>query len=152
MRRVQAPRRDSNDIVVVCRLCWAANEVTTTLKGRMHMVATQTLESKEATQKVRSPKGKLDAPEGLAAGQLSARDLAIIDFERDWWRLGGAKEAAIRETFDLSSTRYYQILNALLDNPDALAYDPLLIRRLCRLRERRQRARSARRLGIELTD
>ena len=60
--------------------------------------------------------------------------------------------AAIRETFELSSTRYYQILNALLDDPAALAHDPLLIRRLRRLRERRQRARSARRLGIELND
>ncbi|HMU36428.1 MAG TPA: DUF3263 domain-containing protein [Marmoricola sp.] len=109
------------------------------------MVATQMLQSKPTSRKVHPP-----AEAG--ADQLSARDLEIIDFERDWWRLGGAKEAAIRETFGLSSTRYYQILNALLDDPAALAHDPLLIRRLRRLRERRQRARSARRLGIELND
>ena len=48
------------------------------------------------------------------------------------------------------STRYYQVLNALIDRPEALAFDPLLVRRLRRLRAARQRARSARRLGFEV--
>jgi hypothetical protein len=50
----------------------------------------------------------------------------------------------------MSATRYYQVLNALIDQPAALAYDPLLIKRLRRLRAARQRARSARRLGIDV--
>jgi len=82
---------------------------------------------------------------------LSARDAEIISFERQWWKFPGAKEQAIRDNFDMSATRYYQVLNALIDKPEALAYDPLLVKRLRRLRETRQRARSARRLGFEPT-
>ena len=85
-----------------------------------------------------------------AAEELSERDQDILAFERQWWRFAGAKEQAIRETFDMSATRYYQVLNALIDREAALAYDPLLVKRLRRLRTARQRARSARRLGIEI--
>lgn len=84
------------------------------------------------------------------AGGLSERDRGILEFERQWWKFAGAKEAAVREKFDMSSTRYYQVLNALIDRPEALEYDPLLVRRLRRLRAARQRQRSARRLGFEL--
>ena len=84
------------------------------------------------------------------AGELSARDQAILDFERQWWKYAGAKEQAVRDQFQMSSTRYYQVLNALIDSPSALAHDPLLVRRLRRLRATRQRARSARRLGFEV--
>jgi hypothetical protein len=72
---------------------------------------------------------------------LSDRDRAILDFERSWWCEPGTKEAAIREQFALSGTRYYELLQALVDDPDALAYDPLVVRRLRRQRERRRRAR-----------
>jgi Protein of unknown function (DUF3263) len=82
------------------------------------------------------------------AGELSDRDREIIAFERQWWKYAGAKEQAIRELFDMSATRYYQVLNALIDNQIALEADPMLIKRLRRLRATRQRARSARRLGI----
>jgi len=85
-----------------------------------------------------------------SGGALSDRDRAILEFERQWWKYAGAKEQAIRELFDMSATRYYQVLNALLDNPAALEADPMLVKRLTRLRATRQRARSARRLGIEL--
>ena len=85
-----------------------------------------------------------------AAEELSERDQAILAFERQWWRFAGAKEQAVRESFDMSATRYYQVLNALIDRESALAYDPLLVKRLRRLRTARQRARSARRLGIEI--
>ncbi len=85
-----------------------------------------------------------------SSGQLSERDRGILDFERQWWKYAGAKETAVREKFDMSSTRYYQVLNALIDRPEALAHDPLLVRRLRRLRAARQRQRSARRLGFEL--
>lgn len=84
------------------------------------------------------------------AAELSARDQAILDFERQWWKYAGAKEQAVRDQFQMSSTRYYQVLNALIDSPSALAHDPLLVRRLRRLRATRQRARSARRLGFEV--
>jgi len=72
---------------------------------------------------------------------LSDRERAIIDFERSWWAEPGPKELAIRERFKLSATRYYQVLNALLESPDAIEYDPLVVRRLRRLRDRRRRAR-----------
>jgi hypothetical protein len=80
--------------------------------------------------------------------ELSERDLEILQFERQWWKYAGAKEAAIKDLFDMSATRYYQVLNALIDNPAALAADPMLIKRLRRLRSQRQRTRQARRLGV----
>ena len=82
-----------------------------------------------------------------AAGGLSERDEQVLAFERQWWKYAGAKESAIRELFDMSATRYYQVLNALIDDPAALAHDPMLIKRLRRMRSSRQRARTARRLG-----
>ena len=81
---------------------------------------------------------------------LSRRDREILAFERQWWKYAGAKEQAIRELFDMSATRYYQVLNALIDSPAALSADPMLVKRLRRLRASRQRQRSARRLGIEV--
>lgn len=80
-------------------------------------------------------------------GALSERDAAILDFERSWWSADESKDAEILNRFDMSSTRYHQILNGLLDDPAALAHDPLLVKRLRRLRERRQRDRSASRLS-----
>jgi hypothetical protein len=82
---------------------------------------------------------------------LPERDQRILEFERQWWKFAGAKEQAIREQFDMSATRYYQVLNALIDQPAALSFDPMLVKRLQRMRASRQRARSARRLGIELS-
>ena len=84
------------------------------------------------------------------APALSDRDAEILAFERQWWKFAGAKEQAVREKFQMSATRYYQVLNALIDKPEALAVDPLLVKRLRRLRETRQRARSAKRLGFDL--
>lgn len=85
-----------------------------------------------------------------AAEELSERDQRILTFERLWWKYAGAKEQAVREQFAMSSTRYYQVLNALIDRPDAIAFDPLLVKRLRRLRSARQRQRSARRLGFDV--
>ncbi|WNB85278.1 DUF3263 domain-containing protein [Cellulomonas sp. ATA003] len=85
-----------------------------------------------------------DAPGG---DELSERDQQVLAFERQWWKYAGAKEQAVRELFDMSATRYYQVLNALIDSPAALAHDPMLVKRLRRMRASRQRARSARRLG-----
>ncbi len=77
---------------------------------------------------------------------LSERDQEILAFERQWWKYSGAKEQAVRELFDMTATRYYQVLNALIDSPVALAHDPMLVKRLRRMRSTRQRARTARRL------
>ena len=78
---------------------------------------------------------------------LSRREHEMLGFERQWWRRAGAKETAIRDLFDTTPTRYYQALNALVDRPEALATDPLLVRRLRRLRTARQRTRSSQVLG-----
>jgi Protein of unknown function (DUF3263) len=83
-------------------------------------------------------------------GDLSDRDREILTFERQWWKYAGAKEQAIRELFDMSATRYYQVLNALIDRREALEVDPMLVKRLRRMRASRQRARSARRLGMNV--
>ncbi|AEE44772.1 DUF3263 domain-containing protein [Cellulomonas fimi] len=84
-----------------------------------------------------------------AGSGLSERDEQILAFERQWWKYAGAKEQAVRELFDMSATRYYQVLNALIDEPAALAHDPMLVKRLRRLRSSRQRARTARRLASD---
>jgi len=84
----------------------------------------------------------------LADG-LTERDTRILAFERQWWKYAGAKETAIKDLFDMSATRYYQVLNALIDRPEALVADPMLVKRLRRLRSTRQRTRSARRLGMD---
>jgi hypothetical protein len=96
----------------------------------------------------------MDAAQALYPGDeqpegLSCREREMLAFERQWWKYAGAKEQAIRELFDMSATRYYQALNSLIDRPDALAADPMLVKRLRRLRSGRQRARAARRLGAE---
>jgi hypothetical protein len=82
-----------------------------------------------------------------ATCSLPAREQRILVFERQWWAHAGAKEAAIRAEFTLSAARYYQLLNAALDLPEAILFDPMLVRRLQRLRDARTDARSARVLG-----
>ncbi len=72
---------------------------------------------------------------------LSEREKAILDFERRWWSLPGPKEASIRRHLAMSATRYYQVLGSLVDSTEALAYDPLVVRRLRRVRDRRRRVR-----------
>lgn len=86
-----------------------------------------------------------------AVDGLSRRDHEILAFERQWWQYAGAKERAIRELFSMSATRYYQVLNRLIDSEAALRTDPLLIKRLRKTRAARKRVRAARRLGIELS-
>ncbi|NBU30830.1 MAG: DUF3263 domain-containing protein, partial [Actinobacteria bacterium] len=64
--------------------------------------------------------------------------------EREWWRYSGAKEQAIKDIFDMTPARYYQVLNGLLDDPAALTQDPMLVKRLLRLRAQRHSARTGR--------
>lgn len=85
-----------------------------------------------------------------SAVQLSERDREILAFERQWWKLPGSKEAMIKDHFDMGSTRYYQVLNALINRPEALEHDPMLVKRLRRLRDNRLKQRSARRLGFDV--
>ena len=75
---------------------------------------------------------------------LDERDRAILDFEREWWERSGAKEDAIRQTFGLSPARYYQVLGTIMSSADALAYDPMLVKRLQRVREDRRTSRQKR--------
>lgn len=87
---------------------------------------------------------------GDDARPLDARSRDILDFEREWWMHSGPKERMIRERFGFSAARYHQLLNRIVDSPAALEHDPMLVRRLRRLREERRRKRFAKRLGLEV--
>lgn len=87
-----------------------------------------------------------DAPQPLRPQVLDEQSLAVLDFERGWHGTRAQREQEIRERFGMSTPRYHQVLNQLLDDPAAMVHDPLLVKRLRRLRERRQVARSAARL------
>jgi hypothetical protein len=78
-----------------------------------------------------------------AGSTLTDLERRILEFERNWWRFAGAKESAIKELFDLTAPRYYQLLNDLIDRADALEAAPMLVKRLRRLREARMSARTA---------
>ena len=80
---------------------------------------------------------------GRQMAALSEREMRILAFERNWWRQPGAKEQAIADLLGLSATRYYQLLNELIDRPEALGFDPVLVKRLRRQRARRRWMRSA---------
>jgi len=82
------------------------------------------------------------APSGPPTVSLSRQQLDILEFERRWWRRPDAKERAIRGAFDVSAARYYQMLNAVIDSPLAVVHDPMLVKRLQRLRDARAAARS----------
>lgn len=84
----------------------------------------------------------------LGMTTLTDTEQAMLQLERCWWKYAGAKETRIREEFDLSATRYYMTLNRLIDREDVLAFDPLLVKRLRRLRADRARARSRVRLSL----
>lgn len=73
---------------------------------------------------------------------LADLDRAILDFEARWWKYPGRKEQAILDELGLTGVRYYQRLNALLDEPDALAYAPAVVNRLRRRRVTALRARN----------
>ena len=82
-----------------------------------------------------------------ASATLDERSRAVLDFEREAWKLTVTKERAIRQRFEISTSRYHQLLHRIIDRPEALTYDPMLVRRLRRLRELRRRSRTASGLG-----
>lgn len=106
------------------------------------------MDAAESTANQGQPSPPPDSGEPLDG--LTSREQQILAFERQWWKYAGAKEQAIRELFDMSSTRYYQVLNKLIDKQEAMRADPMLVKRLRKTRASRQRTRAARRLGIEL--
>ena len=75
---------------------------------------------------------------------LTELEMRILAFERSWWRSPGAKEREILGALGMSATRYYQLLNELIDRPEAAAFDPALVARLRRRRADRNRLRSGR--------
>jgi hypothetical protein len=77
--------------------------------------------------------------------ELSDREREILAFERDWWRSAVAKDRAARDRFGLTASDYYRTLSQLIDRGEALEHDPLLVRRLRRLRATRRRERASRR-------
>ena len=81
---------------------------------------------------------------------LSELELKMLEFERTWWRHAGAKESSIKELFNLTPPAYYQMLNNLIDRPAALMAQPLLVKRLLRLRDQRTASRSSTKLGFTL--
>jgi hypothetical protein len=87
---------------------------------------------------------------GRAPADLDQRSREVLDFEREAWKLSVTKERAIRERFGFSPSRYHQLLHKVIDRPEALVYDPMLVRRLRRVREVRRRARTASGLGVRV--
>jgi hypothetical protein len=79
--------------------------------------------------------------------ELTERERAILEFEATWWSRDDSRDSSIRSRFACSEEEYYQELNRLLDHPGALSFDPLVVRRLQRQRERRRRARTADKYG-----
>ncbi|RNE64058.1 DUF3263 domain-containing protein [Cryobacterium tepidiphilum] len=101
----------------------------------------------EASADTEPQQAEPHAEPGADADGLTAREQAILAFERQWWSHAGAKEEAIRTRLGLSAARYYQLLGALIDSPHALAADPMLVKRLQRMRHARNEARARRSLG-----
>lgn len=79
------------------------------------------------------------------SSDLDERSQRILALERHWWKYAGAKEQAISQMFSISAANYYQLLNTLIDTDAALAHDPMLVKRLRRLRTTRHRARTTKR-------
>lgn len=96
------------------------------------------------------PAGTLPSVEETDPHMLDERSRDLLDFERGSWKLQMPKERAIRERFGFSATRYHQLLNRAIEQPAALAYDPMLVRRLQRVREARRQRRVARELGVNV--
>jgi hypothetical protein len=90
----------------------------------------------------------IPASDRIASLDQRARD--VLDFEREAWKLTVSKQRAIRERFGFSPSRYHQLLHRIIDRPEALAYDPMLVRRLRRVRAVRRRSRTASGLGVRL--
>ena len=81
---------------------------------------------------------------------LSEFEVKMLEFERSCWRHAGVKESSIKELFNLTPPAYYQLLNNLIDREAAVMAEPILVKRLRRLRDSRTQARSSSKLGFTL--
>jgi hypothetical protein len=91
----------------------------------------------------RSPQGIVSERSERTAGAdptLSERHRAMIDFERTWWRLETPRDDVIRARFRCTADEYYAELHRVLELPEAMAHDPVVVRRFHRRRQRRRRA------------
>ena len=79
---------------------------------------------------------------------LTDRDYAILDFERSAWKSNDTKQKAIRKTFSISPARYYQLRDALIDKPEAVNFDPMVVKRL----QRARKLRRSKKLGISISN
>jgi hypothetical protein len=84
------------------------------------------------------------------ANGLNEFEVKMLEFERSWWRHAGVKESSIKELFNLTPPAYYQLLNNLIDREAAVMAEPILVKRLRRLRDSRTQARSSSKLGFTL--
>jgi len=85
-----------------------------------------------------------------ASAGLSEFEVKMLEFERSWWRHAGVKESSIKELFNLTPPAYYQLLNNLIDREAAVLAEPILVKRLRRLRDSRTQSRSSSKLGFTL--
>ncbi|MFT4864715.1 MAG: hypothetical protein ACI9CV_001293 [Ilumatobacter sp.] len=72
---------------------------------------------------------------------LSERHAAMLDFERSWWTNDDPRDQVVRARFQCSPEEYDAEIAVVLENPDAAEHDPLVVRRLKRLRLRARKAR-----------
>lgn len=91
-------------------------------------------------------------PERAGDGPLDATAVKVLEFELAWASRPGAKASAIRAEFGVAPARYYQMLSAVLDSPAALRHDPLVVRRLQRVRDARAASRASRSFRIDPQD
>lgn len=96
--------------------------------------------------------GNVGAARLTPPGELDPFSRRVLEFEDAWAGRTGAKASAIRAEFDVAPARYYQLLSAILDSPAALRHDPLLVRRLQRVRDARAAARASRTFRIDTQD
>jgi Protein of unknown function (DUF3263) len=133
------------------RLCSVATQhlvnPTPSVLGRSPVPACGELRGADVENYAWEQDGSQQLPQ-TPQGTLAERERGVLAFERQWWRHAGAKEEAIRREFGIGPTAYYQLLSRLLDDPAALALDPMLVKRLQRQRAARRRRRASRRLDL----
>lgn len=68
----------------------------------------------------------------------------MLDLAGQRWNYPGSLEQRLRDEFGISLTRFWQRVSQLVDTEEALAYAPITVNRLRRLREGRVVSRAAR--------
>ncbi|QSL99797.1 helix-turn-helix DNA-binding domain protein [Gordonia phage ODay] len=68
---------------------------------------------------------------------MTDEERRMLDLAGQRWNYAGSLEQRVRDDFGISLTRFYQRVNQLIDTEEALAYSPVVVNRLRRLRTRR---------------